>query len=253
MAEMLNAKEMKELLQVDRSTIYRMAETGRLPAVKVGKQWRFPGDLVDSWLKTQTLTLLPPTQPQNSGTTKSDLADLLPHECVQLIQNTFADALGVMLVITDMDGQPITEVSHPCGLFKVISQNPHALQNCIAGWRELGQALDLEPKFSPSHLGLLCARSMIRVGMELKGMVIVGGIAPDNWPPAPEAVRTIAAEFGVSPEALIPHLTEVFYLDEAERGKVLSFMQRIANIVAHIINERQTFMAKLETIASLTR
>ncbi|GIK42088.1 MAG: hypothetical protein BroJett011_59210 [Chloroflexota bacterium] len=252
MTDMLTAKEMQELLQVDRSTIYRMAEVGRLPAVKVGKQWRFPADLVDSWLKTQTLTTLPVAQSKN-GTAKSDLADLLPQACVQLIQNTFADALGVMLVITDIDGQPVTEVSHPCGLFKVISQNPNALQNCIAGWRELGQAIDLEPKFGPSHLGLLCARAMIRVGTELKGMVIVGGIAPDNWPPAPEVLRTIAVEFGVSPEELTPHLTEVFYLDEAERGKVLSFLQRIANIVAHIINERHTFMAKLETIASLTR
>jgi excisionase family DNA binding protein len=249
---MLTAKEMQELLLVDRSTIYRMAEAGRLPAVKVGKQWRFPGDLVDSWLKTQTLAPLPALQSKHD-TAGSDLADLLPQACVQLIQNTFADALEVMLVITGMDGQPVTEVSHPCGLFKVISQNPNALQNCIAGWRELGQAIDLEPKFGPSHLGLLCARALIRVGTELKGMVIVGGIAPGNWPPAPEAVRAIAAEFGVSPEALTPHLNEVFYLDEAERVKVLSFMQRIANIVAHIINERQTFMAKLETIASLTR
>jgi excisionase family DNA binding protein len=251
MADMLTAKEMQELLQVDRSTIYRMAETGRLPAVKVGKQWRFPGDMVDSWFKTQTLALLPEAQTKD-GTAKSDLAALLPQACVQLIQNTFADALGVMLVITDMDGQPVTEVSHPCGLFKVISQNPNALQNCIAGWRELGLDLDLEPKFSPSHLGLLCARAMIRVGTELKGMVIVGGIAPDNWPPAPDGVRSIAAELGVSPEALTPHLTEVIYLDEAERVKVLSFMQRIANIVAHIINERNIFMSKLETIASLT-
>lgn len=38
MVEMLTAKEMQVLLQVDRSTIYRMAAAKRLPAVKVGKQ-----------------------------------------------------------------------------------------------------------------------------------------------------------------------------------------------------------------------
>jgi len=48
MTEMLTAKEMQDLLQVDRSTIYRMAEAGQLPAVKVGKQWRFPSHLVES-------------------------------------------------------------------------------------------------------------------------------------------------------------------------------------------------------------
>jgi excisionase family DNA binding protein len=249
MADMLTAKEIQSLLQVDRSTIYRMAEAGRLPAVKVGKQWRFPGDLVDGWLKTQT----PVPTPAKNGAAKSDLADLLPQACVQLIQNTFADALGVMLVITDMDGQPVTEVSHPCGLFKVISQNPGALQTCLASWRGLGLALELEPKFTPTHLGLLCARGLIRVGTELKGMVIVGGVAPKNWPPGPDEVRAIAAEFGVKPETLATHLREVFYLDENEQTRILSFMQRIANIVAHIINERHTFMDKLETIASLTR
>ncbi|MCA9925804.1 MAG: helix-turn-helix domain-containing protein, partial [Anaerolineales bacterium] len=42
MAEMLTAKDIQALLQVDRSTVYRMAEAGRIPAIKVGRQWRFP-------------------------------------------------------------------------------------------------------------------------------------------------------------------------------------------------------------------
>jgi excisionase family DNA binding protein len=53
MSEMLTAKEMQDLLQVDRSTIYRMAESGKLPAIKVGKQWRFPSEQVDSWFHGQ--------------------------------------------------------------------------------------------------------------------------------------------------------------------------------------------------------
>ena len=56
MTEMLTSKEMQNILQVDRSTIYRMAESGRLPAIKVGKQWRFPKTQVDSWLSTQGAT-----------------------------------------------------------------------------------------------------------------------------------------------------------------------------------------------------
>ena len=53
MAEMLTAKEVQDLLQVDRSTIYRMAEAGRLPAIKVGKQWRFPADQINNWFQNQ--------------------------------------------------------------------------------------------------------------------------------------------------------------------------------------------------------
>jgi hypothetical protein len=152
-----------------------------------------------------------------------------------------------------MAGHPITEVSHPCGLFSAINQAPHALQKCLASWRKLATTIELEPKFTPSHLGLLCARGLIRVGPELKGMVVVGGIAPSDWPPTPDEVEALAAELGVSRQTLSDRLSEVFYLDEGERSRVLSFVQRIANIVAHIVNERNTLMGKLEAIAQLTR
>jgi excisionase family DNA binding protein len=252
MTEMLTAKDMQSLLQVDRSTIYRMAEAGRLPAIKVGKQWRFPGDLVESWLQTRTGDQTPAHQPNTNGS-RCALDTLLPLQCVQLIQDTFADSLGVMLVITDMEGKPVTEVSNPCGLFAVISQVPNALQKCVENWRDLAATIDLEPKFMPSHLGLLCARGMIRVGTELKGMVFVGGIAPGNWPPTPDQMKEIAAASGVRPEILTSHLTEVFYLDKAEQARILSFVQRIANIIAHIVNERNSLMSKLDAIAQLTR
>jgi PTS system nitrogen regulatory IIA component len=247
MTDMLTAKDMQILLQVDRSTIYRMAEAGRIPAIKIGKQWRFPGDRVEDWLGARAGLAQLPGQP----TTSDNLADLLPLDCVQLILDTFADALGVMLVVTDMDGKPVTEVSHRCGLFAAINKIPNAVQKCIESWRNLGQAIELEPKFKPSHLGLLCARAFIRVGTELKGMVVIGDIAPQQWPPSVEQTQQIAAEFGLKPAIITPHLDEVFYLDETKRAQVLLFAQRIANIIAHIVTERNSFMNKLNAIQQL--
>jgi hypothetical protein len=84
-------------------------------------------------------------------------------------------------------------------------------------------------------------------------MVLAGGIAPNDWPPTPDEVQKMAGEFGVEPDMLTTHLAEVFDLDEAKRAKILSTVQRIANIIAHIVNERNTLMAKLESIARLTR
>lgn len=253
MAEMLTAKDIQDMLQIDRSTIYRMAENGRIPAVKVGKQWRFSSDAIDTWLKAQSASPVssPQNQPAIAITSGDDLTSLLPIECVQLIQDTFADTLGVMIVITDMDGNPITEVSHTCGLFDAISDVPDAVQKCIESWHTLASTIDLEPKYMVSHLKLLCARGLIRVGSELKGMVVVGGIAPPNWPPTPEQVQTMAAEFGVDPEILVARLSDVFYLDEAEQTRVLTFVQRIANIVAHIARERNTLLGNLESLAKV--
>lgn len=252
MAEMLTAKDMQDLLQVDRSTIYRMAEAGRLPAVKVGKQWRFPSNLVNDWLSAQTGPApAPATPPAVEETANGGLASLLPLECVQLVLDTYADALGVMLVVTDMEGNPISQVSHPCGLFQAISENPEAVKKCIESWHSMAAAIDLEPKWVPSHLGLLCARGLIRVGTELKGMVVMGCIAPNRWPPSPEEIETMALTFDVAPEKLKVHVNEAFFLDSTEKARVLSFVQRIADVVAHIATERSMFKGKLETIARL--
>ena len=46
MLNLISAKDVQELLQVDRSTVYRMAEDGRLPAIKVGRQWRFEAEAI---------------------------------------------------------------------------------------------------------------------------------------------------------------------------------------------------------------
>ncbi len=237
MDEMLTAKDLQALLQVDRSTIYRMAEAGQIPAIKVGKQWRFPANLVKRWLQSRVETSAP-SLPADALISQSDLASLLPLECVQLIQDTFAEALGVTLVITDLEGHPITRFSNLCGFLEIIVQNPNALSHCIQDWHDLATIIDLEPQFTRTTSGLLCARALIRVGHELKGMVLLGGVAPDDWPPSDEALRAIATTFDVPPEALAAHLTEVFHLEADRRAWVLTLLQRIANIMSHLATER---------------
>ena len=38
--KLLTTRELEELLQLDRVTIYRMVKDGELPALRVGGQWR---------------------------------------------------------------------------------------------------------------------------------------------------------------------------------------------------------------------
>ncbi|MCG3209713.1 MAG: hypothetical protein FOGNACKC_03340 [Anaerolineae bacterium] len=230
MTELLTAKDLQGLLQVDRSTIYRMAENKRLPAMKVGKQWRFPADQIQNWLQGQTATH---TDIMPTGVI-NNLASHLPLGCVQAIQDVLAQSMGVMMVTTDLQGNPVTEVSNPCGLFKVISQTPNAIQKCIENWTHLDAAPGLEPQFIYSRLGLLGARGLVRFGASLQGMVIAGGIAPEDWPPSPEQVTTTAVVFGLTAGDLTPHLHEVYYLDHAQQSLVLSLLQRTADILAQL-------------------
>ena len=93
---------------------------------------------------------------------------------------------------------------------------------------------------------------MIRVGTELQGMVIAGCVAPDLWPPEPEEIDLIADEFGVDSSLLTSRLSEVFTLSPEQQFRVLAYLQRIATIVAHIVDERKRLVGRLEAIANLT-
>ena len=50
----LTLEEVAEYLRVSRETVYKLAQKGRLPASKVGNQWRFRKDLLEAALTTPT-------------------------------------------------------------------------------------------------------------------------------------------------------------------------------------------------------
>ena len=235
MAKMLTAKEIQNILEVDRSTVYRMAEDGRLPAIKVGRQWRFPAEQIKGWLNTQNVPFPSTTTPTSIKTTAA--AEQFPLECVQMMQDTFAEALGVMLIVTDMSGRPLTEFSNICGLFAAIGDNDVLLEKCMSHWQDMAESLSLEPQYLESYFGLLCARAYIRVGTELKGMVFVGGIAPEKWPPPEKNVEAIAADLAIDPQILFDHIQDVYFLLPEQKACVLRLVQKIANVVSHILHE----------------
>lgn len=51
--EYLTTAEAAKLLKVSRSTVTLLAREGRLPALRVGKQWRIPHEAPELWLYRQ--------------------------------------------------------------------------------------------------------------------------------------------------------------------------------------------------------
>lgn len=218
----LTTRDVQELIRVDKSTIYRMAESGKLPAIKVGRQWRFPADEIEQWLR-------------GHETTSLDLAEAgFPEIMTQDSADLFADLYGVMVVVTDIEGRPITAVSNPCGYFSAVSGEDRALERCIAEWRALGSQYDFEPTLRPSHLGFLCTRAYIRSGNELTGMVIAGGIARDDWPPTTREIEAIAAESGVDSGLIADHILEVHRLDTSQQTALVRGVSRLARHLSRI-------------------
>lgn len=53
--DILTLEEVAEYLRLTPQTIYKWAQEKRIPAVKLGKEWRFRKSILDRWLDDQIL------------------------------------------------------------------------------------------------------------------------------------------------------------------------------------------------------
>lgn len=51
MDKWLTLEQIAEYLQMSTSSIYKMAQAGKIPAYKVGRQWRFKREEIDRWVE----------------------------------------------------------------------------------------------------------------------------------------------------------------------------------------------------------
>jgi excisionase family DNA binding protein len=154
--ELLTARQVQEMLHIDRSTVYRMAGDGRLPSIRVGKQLRFPAD---------QLGVLAAPDPQE-----------VDAKVAEGVIAVMADLLGVTMVVTDIGGRPRTSIVNPSAWFSAHADDQE-LRDCLAEWRTFAEDSDLAPRFVTGSAGFQCARAFIRSGPSLVGMVLAGGIA----------------------------------------------------------------------------
>jgi excisionase family DNA binding protein len=164
---LLTARQVQAMFGVDRSTVYRMAEDGRLPGLKIGRQWRFRTEEIERLLVASPSTI----------TTLSDTPPALPASATAVVE-VAADLLGVMMVAADMHGRPLTGVANPSRWFAARADDPASFADCVAEWKVLADEPDFEPQFRTGQLGFQCARAYIRSGTSLVGMVLAGGVAP---------------------------------------------------------------------------
>lgn len=210
----LTASDVTRLLRIDKSTVYRMAEDGRLPGVKVGRQWRFPADELERALGIDLGSSPPET--------------VIDVEQAERLTSLFADLYGVMAVVTDLEGRPLTPVLNASEYFEVLSGDPGVLDSCIAEWRSHAADQDFRPTLQQSRFGFSCARAFVRSGFELVGMVIAGGIAGEAWPPPPAKLDELASVAGVESAELSGAISSVPKLDGQAASSMLDALSVLA-------------------------
>lgn len=219
---LLTARQVQDLFDVDASTVYRMAGDGRLPAVRFGRQWRFPADAIESLLVPRVAEHgseppdLSPGSPADTGApTRRPAAVALPVELATSVLRAVAPALGVTMVVTDLGGRAITPVVNPAPAIAARLDDPAFLTECTTEWSSFAGEQHLAPRLQSGRFGFLCAHSLVRSGASLVAMVLAGGIAPEDSEDA-----------------------DLFHLDADRRAAVLETLPHTAALLSQLVPGR---------------
>ena len=95
----LTTEEVLEYLQVNLRTVYRLIKAGKIPAVRVGRQWRFRKRDIDAWLDSQRAHSTQPTS--SSSSTGQDQ----PHKRVLVVDDeaSIRDLLQKTLALAEYE------------------------------------------------------------------------------------------------------------------------------------------------------
>ncbi len=98
----LTTEEVLEYLQVNLRTVYRLIKAGKIPAVRVGRQWRFRKRDIDAWLESQRARIGRPSSPA-APTRASGPASARPRVLVVDDEANIRDLLAKTLALAEYD------------------------------------------------------------------------------------------------------------------------------------------------------
>ena len=141
------------------------------------------------------------------------LTDVIEIEHLQLVQDSFAKALGVGSIITDVNGKPITRPSNFCGVCSLIRSTEKGRAICAASDAKIGQ---IAVKTGVVHIescggcGFVDAGSPIYVGNKLVAIWMIGqtGVGDVNE----EKLVSFANEIDVSPKLILEEYRKMTFM-----------------------------------------
>ncbi len=245
MDNLLTAKQVQDLLNVDRTTIYRMLKDGRLMGVKVGQHWRFAAREVNDIL-TGTTRMSEVESPLHKNA--------LPLHCVQPVQDVFAEVAQVGAVTADKDGNALTRVSNSCDFCKLIMGSDDGRAACNASWRRLVSQEKTSPEFTTCHAGLQYARARIEVHGELIAILIAGQfyVQDPESREEKERIQVLAQKYHISEDLLLQASKQISTLDDRKVSQISGWLERVASTFEQISSERVNLMGRLRQIAEMS-
>jgi excisionase family DNA binding protein len=250
MNDLLTTKQLMDLLRVDRTTIYRMLNDGRLPGVRVGGQWRFQRQAIEEWLQQKTP---PELREIKANTDEKAGIEVLPLYCLQPIQEVFAQTSDVGALTTDLEGKPLTPVSNSSSFCNLILSTEQGRAKCEACWKRLADQVEQHPRLEKCHAGLTYARGRIVVEGNFIAMFFVGQFTVEDGAMirSRSHLSRVARDCGVDVNELGAAAKELKTLEKRRAERLLGLLQLVADTYSHIGEERLELLSRLKKVAEI--
>ncbi|MCP4725481.1 MAG: helix-turn-helix domain-containing protein [bacterium] len=249
MDNLLTTKQVLDILNIDRTTVYRMLKDGRLLGVKIGKQWRFSNESVERLVSgtssvRESETAQPAQQP----------VDILQLHCLQPIQDVFAEIAEVGSVTTNVAGFPISNLSNCNDFCKLILNSEAGRKGCVKSWHKLTSLGKRKTEFYTCHAWLKYLGVRIEPDGDFIAMLFAGQIHTEEQDKGIEAdrIRKLAYDYDIDKSKLLEASRKLIVLDDNKQEKLGNWLYKIANTFESIGSERSKFLNKLKKISKLT-
>ncbi len=216
MDDLLTSRQVQEILKVDRITVYRMLNDGRLKGVKIGQQWRFPVREVEKLLSGEAAAVL--------ETQEMLASNAFPTHCIQSIQDLFSGMSGLSALTLDLEGNPITAVSAACPACQEAMET--AKSACLASWQMMARQAGGQGGYFRCQRGNeYLLTPVYENGNQVAWLAVLEAMADG----APES------------------------LTQTSRDQRKNWSRQAAATIEGILNERSSLMKRLQRIAELTQ
>lgn len=242
--QLLTTRQVQSLLKVDRITIYRMLQDGRIKGVKIGQQWRFHEGEVNRLI-----------QPGDPADQKPTPTPPLPVHCLQTIQNLFTQISQLGAVVTTLEGELVTSPTSACSLCQMLLDNPASAAASRESWKRMAQESSAGQRQFTCDVGLTYLSAPVMDGDAPAAWLLAGQVFLNQ--PSFEAEENQAEElsrrFALPLSPLSESLRHVPVIPAERHAQLHAWVLDASRAMSSILQERAGFLQRMRQIADLTQ
>ena len=230
---LLTTRDVQQIIRVDKSTIYRMAETGRIPAVKVGRQWRFPEDRLQEWLQNGPVAtgavLRTGRRPRRTAPAAS-----LPERSTPW-PTTWRRPPGPWSWSPTSPAGRWPSPPTPAGCSRRCTPTPGCWNAACSAGRNSPASWTSNPAGGRLRSASFAPAACSASATASRAWSWRAGSPPPNGLRRPKRSSAWRRSLGVPPAVVRSHLGEVYSLGPEERERVLGLLPRTAVLVSRLV------------------